>query len=51
MYPLFDRRYRVLLGLLDLALADTLPDYRTNRSGQVTELSTDPRLIRSIVEG
>ena len=51
MYPLFDRRYRVLLGLLDLALADTFPDYRTNRSGQVTELLTDPRLIRSIVEG
>ena len=51
MYLFFDRRYRVLLGLLDLALADTFPDYRTNRSGQVTELLTDPRLIRSIVTG
>ena len=51
MYPLFDRRYRMLLGFLDLALADAFPDYRTNRSGQVTELLTDHRLIRSIVEG
>ena len=51
LYPLFDRRYRVLLGLLDLALVDTFPGYRTNRDGQVTELLTDPRIVRSIVEG
>ena len=50
MYPEFDRRYRLLLGLLDLALAKIFSFYQTNLHGQVTDLLTDARLIRSILK-
>lgn len=50
MFPHFDRRYRLLLGLLDLALARTFFLYRANRNGQVTELLTDAGLVKSILE-
>lgn len=49
MYPFFDKRYRLLLGLLDIALSRTHRFYRSNRSGQVTDLLTDPTLIKSIL--
>ena len=50
MYPEFDRRYRLLLGLVDLALAKTFSFYQTDLHGQVTDLLTDARLIRSILK-
>ena len=49
MFPCFDRRYRLLLGLLDLALSSVYWRYRTNRVGQITGLLTDLGLIEDIL--
>ena len=50
IYPCFDRRYRLLLGLLDLALSSKYGGYKMNENGQVTGLLTDLPLIKNIVE-
>lgn len=48
MFPCFDRKYRRLLGLLDLALSSLHPRYRTNRIGEITGLLTDLDLIEDM---
>ena len=49
MYGYFDRRYRLMLGLLDLALASTHRRFRTNLTGEVASLLHDLPLIRAIL--
>ena len=49
MYPCFDRRYRLMLGLLDLALSSTHPRFTANRNGEVSSLLHDLPLIQAVV--
>ena len=44
-----DRRFRVLLGLLDLALASEHPSYELNRNGEVSALLDDVAVVRGVI--
>jgi len=50
-FPRFDRRYRMLLGLLDLGLSQVYPRYKTDENGEVSGLLTDLPLVQGILAG
>lgn len=50
LVPYFDGQYRLLLGLMDVGVAQHHPEYRPDRD-QVRSLLTNVDLIRSIVKG
>ena len=49
IYPCFDRRYRLLLALLELALAHQHPSHQVNRNGEIMPLLTDIQFVNNIV--
>lgn len=44
-----DRRFRVLLGLLELALASKHPSFESNPNGEVSALLDDVALVRGVI--
>lgn len=46
-----DRRFRVLLGLLELALASEHPSFESNQNGEVSALIDDVSLVRGVIAG
>lgn len=45
-----DRRFHVLLGLLELALASRHPSFESNQNGEVSALLDDVSLVRGVIE-